>query len=207
VSLGGSPVWVDYEPAESRTGMFGGNSNWRGPVWMPVNYLVVRSLQRYARSLGAETQVEYPTGSGNVVGIAGSRSAGEYAGLCPRLPCASGWWPTVSVATRRAPSPFCRPVATTGCSWHRPRPRDRHGCWACQHWTSSWSSATGGSGWPPMSGPMGSSTPRVRAHRPVRPRRRLAEVALRPGRRPDRGRAGHGLRSQCGRRRASRHGG
>jgi len=70
VSLGGSPVWVDYEPAESRTGMFGGNSNWRGPVWMPVNYLVVRSLQRYARSLGAETQVEYPTGSGNVVGIA-----------------------------------------------------------------------------------------------------------------------------------------
>ena len=42
-------VSVDYEPAESTTGMFGGNSNWRGPVWMPVNYLVLRSLQRYAR--------------------------------------------------------------------------------------------------------------------------------------------------------------
>ena len=37
---------VDYEPAESRTGLFGGNSNWRGPVWMPVNYLVIESLQR-----------------------------------------------------------------------------------------------------------------------------------------------------------------
>ena len=46
VDLAGMHVSVDYEPAESRTGMFGGNSNWRGPVWMPVNYLVLRNLQR-----------------------------------------------------------------------------------------------------------------------------------------------------------------
>jgi hypothetical protein len=70
VDLAGSRVVVDYEPAESRTGMFGGNSNWRGPVWMPVNYLVLRNLQRYARSLGAAGDVEYPTRSGNTQGLA-----------------------------------------------------------------------------------------------------------------------------------------
>jgi hypothetical protein len=45
--------------------MFGGNSNWRGPVWMPVNFLVVEALTRYARFFGDELKVEYPTGSGN----------------------------------------------------------------------------------------------------------------------------------------------
>ena len=63
-------VSVGYEPAESRTGMFGGNSNWRGPVWMPVNYLVLRNLQRYARSLGATAEIEYPTGSGHTQSLA-----------------------------------------------------------------------------------------------------------------------------------------
>ena len=55
---------IDYEPAESTTGMFGGNSNWRGPIWMPVNFLVVEALTRYARFFGDELKVEYPTGSG-----------------------------------------------------------------------------------------------------------------------------------------------
>jgi hypothetical protein len=56
---------VDYEPAESTTGMFGGNSNWRGPVWMPLNYLAVRQFVIWHRFLGDDFTVEYPTGSGD----------------------------------------------------------------------------------------------------------------------------------------------
>jgi hypothetical protein len=55
---------ISYEPAESRTEMYGGNSNWRGPVWFPVNYLVIRSLWQYHQFVGDEFTVEYPTGSG-----------------------------------------------------------------------------------------------------------------------------------------------
>ena len=55
---------VDYEPGESTTALFGGNSNWRGPVWFPVNVLVVEALRRYARFFGDDLLVEHPTGSG-----------------------------------------------------------------------------------------------------------------------------------------------
>jgi hypothetical protein len=56
---------VRYEPAESSTGLFGGNSNWRGPIWFPVNYLIIESLQRFHYYLGEDYKVEFPTGSGN----------------------------------------------------------------------------------------------------------------------------------------------
>jgi hypothetical protein len=56
---------VDYEPAESTTPLFGGNSNWRGPVWFPLNYLVISALERYYRFFGDDYTVECPTGSGN----------------------------------------------------------------------------------------------------------------------------------------------
>ena len=60
----GEEYRVDYEPAESTTGLFGGNSNWRGPVWFPVNLLVVRALMQYYRYYGDAFTVECPTGSG-----------------------------------------------------------------------------------------------------------------------------------------------
>src|SRR5256712_55912 len=56
---------VVYEPAESSTGLFGGNSNWRGPIWFPLNYLIIESLQKFHHYLGDGFKVEYPTGSGN----------------------------------------------------------------------------------------------------------------------------------------------
>jgi hypothetical protein len=64
-NVNGHEYRVDYEPAESSTGLFGGNSNWRGPVWMPVNYLIIESLQKYHYYLGEDFKVECPTGSGN----------------------------------------------------------------------------------------------------------------------------------------------
>ncbi len=64
VEVDGVAYTVDYEPAESTTPMYGGNSNWRGPVWFPMNYLVIRSLVRFHDFLGPEFTVEYPSGSG-----------------------------------------------------------------------------------------------------------------------------------------------
>jgi hypothetical protein len=58
---------VDYEPGESTSGLFGGNSNWRGPIWMPVNYLLIEALQKFHHYLNDEYKVECPTGSGNFV--------------------------------------------------------------------------------------------------------------------------------------------
>ena len=64
IQAGGQEYRVSYLPAESDTGMFGGNSNWRGPVWMPVNALIVRALLHYYLYYGDEFTVECPTGSG-----------------------------------------------------------------------------------------------------------------------------------------------
>jgi len=64
LSVEGVSASIDYEPAESTTAMFGGNSNWRGPVWFPLNYLVISVLERYHRFFGDELTIEYPTGSG-----------------------------------------------------------------------------------------------------------------------------------------------
>ena len=57
---------VRYEPAESTTALFGGNSNWRGPVWFPMNYLLVESLQKFHHYYGDDFQVECPVGSGEL---------------------------------------------------------------------------------------------------------------------------------------------
>lgn len=69
LSVDGSQYRVDYEPAESRTGTFGGNSNWRGPVWFPLNFLMIESLQKFHHYYGDDFRVEYPTGSGKQLSL------------------------------------------------------------------------------------------------------------------------------------------
>ena len=70
LNLGGEDYVVRYEPAESSTGLFGGNSNWRGPVWFPVNYLIIEALQGFHAYFGDHFTVESPTGSGNKITLA-----------------------------------------------------------------------------------------------------------------------------------------
>jgi hypothetical protein len=74
---------VDYEPAESTSGAFGGNSNWRGPVWFPVNYLWVEALERYHHFYGDHLRVECPTGSGRMMNL--KEVAGEIMSRLARI--------------------------------------------------------------------------------------------------------------------------
>jgi hypothetical protein len=69
LDLAGSRYSVDYEPAESTSGLFGGNSNWRGPVWFPVNLLLIEALRRYSRHFADSVTAECPIGSGNRVAL------------------------------------------------------------------------------------------------------------------------------------------
>ena len=67
--VGGAEYGVSYLPAESDTGMFGGNSNWRGPIWMPVNALIIRALLQYHTYYGNDFTIECPTGSGRIMNL------------------------------------------------------------------------------------------------------------------------------------------
>ncbi len=69
LAVDGQQHRVDYEPAESRSGLFGGNSNGRGPIWFPVNFLIIESLQKFHFYLGNDFLVEYPTGSGHMLNL------------------------------------------------------------------------------------------------------------------------------------------
>jgi Mannosylglycerate hydrolase MGH1-like glycoside hydrolase domain len=69
LQLDGYSHRVDYEPAESTTSMFGGNSNWRGPVWFPMNFLLIESLQKFHHYFGESLKVEFPTGSGHQMSL------------------------------------------------------------------------------------------------------------------------------------------
>ncbi|MDB6039712.1 MAG: hypothetical protein JWM99_3553, partial [Verrucomicrobiales bacterium] len=67
--IDGTKMTVRYEPAESTFGHFGGNSNWRGPIWMPVNYLIIESLQKFHHYYGNDFKIEFPTRSGKFITI------------------------------------------------------------------------------------------------------------------------------------------
>ena len=68
--MDGSDLFVDYEPGESQTNLFGGNSNWRGPIWFPINFLLLEALERYNYFYGGDFKVEVPTGSGKFITLA-----------------------------------------------------------------------------------------------------------------------------------------
>jgi Mannosylglycerate hydrolase MGH1-like glycoside hydrolase domain len=69
LAIDGTEHRVDYEPGESTTGLFGGNSNWRGPIWFPVNYLLIESLQKFHHFYGDDLKVECPTGSSRLLNL------------------------------------------------------------------------------------------------------------------------------------------
>jgi hypothetical protein len=69
IEFEGGTASMDYEPGEGTTGMYGGNSNWRGPIWFPVNYMLIGALLRFHHHLGAGFTVEHPTGSGRMVNL------------------------------------------------------------------------------------------------------------------------------------------
>jgi Mannosylglycerate hydrolase MGH1-like glycoside hydrolase domain len=78
LTIAGSEHSVHYEPGESSTGLFGGNSNWRGPIWLPVNYLLIQALRRLHEYYGPDLAVECPTGSGQFVDL--QETANEITG-------------------------------------------------------------------------------------------------------------------------------
>lgn len=70
IDISGQRFAVGYWPAESQSGLFGGNSNWRGPIWFPINYLLIEGLERFQQYYGDEVKVEFPTGSGHWLTLA-----------------------------------------------------------------------------------------------------------------------------------------
>ncbi len=141
VRLCGKEQRVDYEPGESDTGLFGGNSNWRGPVWVPVNYLLIEALERYHHFYGDGLRVECPTGSGRMLNLkqVAREIARRLTGLF--LPDATGRRPCHGGDPRFANDPlgatWCcstnTSTATPAAAWapaiRRAGPRWSPGCW------------------------------------------------------------------------------
>jgi hypothetical protein len=69
ITLDGRQYTISYDPGDSTSNLFGGNSNWRGPVWIPINYLIIRSIRKYASFYENTLLVECPTGSGNMMNL------------------------------------------------------------------------------------------------------------------------------------------
>jgi len=115
---GGNEYSVSYVPGESDSGMFGGNSNWRGPIWFPLNYLLVEALERYHHFYGDTFKVECPTGSGRMLNL--SEVAHEISARLARLvlPDAHGRRPCHGEERRFADDPHWRELVTFSEYFH-----------------------------------------------------------------------------------------
>jgi hypothetical protein len=107
LDLQGSQARLDYEPAESTTPQFGGNSNWRGPVWFPFNFLAIQSLRALHHGLGDDFTVELPTGSGRMANLGEAADEIERRLLRLFLPDAQG----------RRPAHGQNPLFKAGSEW------------------------------------------------------------------------------------------
>jgi hypothetical protein len=103
---------VRYQPAESDTGLFGGNSNWRGPIWFPVNFLIIESLQKFHHYYGDDFKVECPTGSSCFLTL--NEVANEIAMRLTRIFLADRGCSVVGIRLRGL------------CAWHQPVRGRRH---------------------------------------------------------------------------------
>jgi hypothetical protein len=102
----GTTYSVEYAPGESVSGLFGGNSNWRGPVWLPLNYLLIEALDRYHLFYGDDLKVECPTGSGQLMTLSEVAREIERRLSAIFLPDSSGVRPVHGGDSRYARDPY-----------------------------------------------------------------------------------------------------